>query len=893
VIFWVHKEVSLRLLSAITRLASPSRQLCYATLSWPLRHEATVEMAYQDYGYSAYPTDGNNDDWSHRDSVASELSYDGRPQLRGRASLVSLDSTYHAHQDAYQDRGLASVPEEAEHVYDRPPSSRWPPYQPTGSGYMPVSAPATVFPETERGYFEGSQGRLVEDESCDMSLLRSAAPLGVLDHDAPAQQPVEAVEPAFDLTSFSGPIGAQDREFIMKLQEAEASGKLTGGLGTGMSPDTTITSNDLLATSPTIKRNFSISRALSVRRDTSYKGADIRDAGQYAANKSGEVVEVILDNPSEVDLSSMAGPRASDPDFHQMRRSTFQGPNRSTEVFYPQPNWKPFSMRWPYLLSLVILSLGLAVGQELLCQQAAKQPLLTFTSPDQLKPWDYFCLRFIPTIITVLFGVLWSITDVEVKRLEAFYQMSKKGGALAAESINVDYITLVNFSRPFHALQRKHYTVAISAVTSLLAVSLVPTLGSAAIVLNPNKETRHADPSILKTITIHPVLSRLLSATFVIIAILGMILFYQLHTRRSGLLADVKGIAGLASMAVVSHIMMDFKDMDTATPKDIHYKLRDHRYVLRNSSLAPDEGSPMTTQERDRYREAHLPENPHPLMLRPAGSIPFIVGILLFLGFILLFLFIGASELTDRAPWVVTALAVCIKLGWGSVDTNIRMMEPYYILSRRHAPARTLTLDYTAEPFGWVAVRALLNRHWLVFLVGFGTVLSETLTIFVTSLATVEGKDFIDQVRLRNGDGSNNGGGGGGFGTGQETVRSFAVSLVFTAFILLYMFGVATAVFLRRRHAFLPRQPNTIASVLAFMHQSKMLYDFVGTAKLSNAQMARRLDGLGKTYGLGIFEGRDGLTHCGVDEEELTGSYKHGVDYSQGNKPWDREWQLF
>lgn len=862
-------------------------------------------MAYQDHNYNSsyggtydYLTpDGSRPDLSHRDSFASDVSYDPQPTLRGRESMVSLDSTYHTHQA----RHLSSVPEEAEHSYSRPQSA-WTSYAQRTGGYASASEPAFSPPEQDGGYYGGAHGTFVENESYNMSLLSSAAPVGTADYHTPAsrEQPAEPVEPAFDLTSFSGPIGSQDQEFIKKLQEHEASGKLTGGLGAGMSPDTTITSEHLLATSPAVKRSFTISRALTMRRDTSYRGANIRDAGQQAANKSGEVVEVILENPSEVDLSSMVGLNADDPDFHQMRRTTIPGAEKLSEVFYPQPNWKPFSMRWPYIMSLVILSIGLAVGQELLYQQAAREPLLRFTSPNDIKPWSYFVLRFVPTIITVLFGVLWSITDVEIKRLEAFYQMSKEGGALAAESISVDYITLVNFSRPFRALQRKHYTVAVSAITSLLAVSLVPTLGSSAIVLNPDRTTRHTNPSVEKTITIHPILSRLLSGTFGLIAVLGLVLFYQLHTRRSGLLADVKGIAGLASMAVVSHIMMDFKGMDTATPKDIHHKLRDHRYVLRNSSMAPQEGSPMTTQERDRYREAHLPQHPHPLMLRPAGIIPFMVGTLLFLGFIPIFLFTSASELADRAPWAVTALAVCIKLGWGSIDTNIRMMEPYYILSRRHAPARTLTLDYTAEPFGWVAARALLNRHWMVFFVGFGTVLAETLTIFVTSLATVEGKDFIVQIQEQLEQQDGNGGDMGPpsssnhvLGAGQESLASFMVALVFTVFILLYLVAVAAAVFVRRRHAFLPRQPNTIASVLAFVHQSKMLYDFVGTAKLSNARMTRRLEDLDKTYGLGWFEGRDGLTHCGVDEEELTGSYKHGIDYSQGNKPWNSEWQVF
>jgi hypothetical protein len=113
------------------------------------------------------------------------------------------------------------------------------------------------------------------------------------------------------------------------------------------------------------------------------------------------------------------------------------------------------------------------------------------------------------------------------------------------------------------------------------------------------------------------------------------------------------------------------------------------------------------------------------------------------------------------------------------------------------------------------------------------------------------------------------------------------VSLALAVFILLYMGGVAAVVFVRRRRVFLPRQPNTIASVLAYIHQSKMLYDFVGTAKLSNAEMVRRLEGVGKTYGLGWFQGRDGQSHCGVDEEELLSGFKIGYDYSRATKPWE------
>lgn len=697
-------------------------------------------------------------------------------------------------------------------------------------------------------------------------------------------------EPIFDMTSFVGPMGAQDQEFMRSLQQQEASGHLTGGLGKGIATDTVLSQNELLARSPTTSLQRSLSRLGSIRRKPTLSQRDeqLRNAGQTEANRRGEVIEVVFEEPADVDLSSMAGPDS----FGTHHNTT---PTK-TAVFYPKPNWRPVFMRWYYLLFLIMLSVVLAGCQEILFQVSSRKPLMVFKDATEIRPADYFILRFVPTIIAVTYGVLWQNTDFEVRRLEAFYQLSREGGALAAESINVDYETLFNIMRPFRALQRGHYVVAVSSITSLLAVSLVPTLTAAAIVLLPDRQVRLGDPFIEKTVVVDPTLSRLLTSLFAIIAALGLVLLYQISSRKSGLVGDVKGIAGLAAMATTSHIMMDFKDMDTATPKDIHRKLKDRRYVLLNSSLAPDESSTVTLHDQDRYKESHLPENPHPLMMRKEGYIPFMIGIAIFMAFVPLVLFSEASIITDKAPWLVTAFAVCIKLTWGSIDCSLRMMEPYYILSKRHAPARTLTLDYTAMPFAIVPFWALFNRHWIVFLVGWGTVMTEGLTIFATSLATIDGQAFLKLVREASEDGpvdSNKGDIIHEGLSGQETVMTFLITLGCTFFILLYMLIVATVVFVRRRHPFLPRQPNTIASVLAFMHQSKMLVDFVDKAKLSNKGMERELERIGKTYGLGWFDGRDGQTHCGVEEEELTSNYKHGINFANGNKPWLTEWQLF
>ncbi|KAI5462427.1 hypothetical protein BGZ63DRAFT_383791 [Mariannaea sp. PMI_226] len=820
---------------------------------------------------------------NHRVSALTVSDYaDGQPTrydplgsqnaLRGRESMVSLDS-HSGH----------GSPDPGNNGYDYPSGG------PTWSGSFGYSsgAGATYTPVTgqnsKRSYSSLRQPvETIDEEDYDLSLLQNAVPMGKKSQYAPIaeEEDDDDFTPGFDVSSALGPTTAQDDVFMKKLQEKEASGQLTGGLGIGFQPEARVRDADLLPTPSYLQR--SISKSFTSRLAGRMK--TIRNRGQDEANRRGEVIEVVMEEPTGMDLSSMEGPSTIQVD--EARRSTFLAKEKTTEIFYPQPNWKPFSMQWPYLTFLVLLSLVMGVIQELLFQKFKHNPVVRFKSPDDISPAVYFMVKFLPTLCAVTFGVFWQFTDFEVRRLEAYYQLSKPDGALASKSINVDYVTSIGIFRPIHALRLGHYAVFLSSIASTLAISLVPTFAAASVVMKPNRAERLAHPGGYKEIYIAAVWSRLLTATLCVCAVLGICLFWVLQRRRSGLQGDVRGIGGLASMAVVAHILMDFKDMDTAKHKDIHNKLKRHRYMLRNSSLAPYDGKTSSLQDSESDDTAHLSENPHPLMLRAAGSIPFIIGLVLFAAFIPAFLFTPASIVTDKAPFVVTALAVILKMCWAAMETAVRVMEPYYILSKRHAPSKTLILDYTALPILYMPIRALLNGHILVFMVGFGTVMAEFLTIMVTSLATVEGQDFVIGFGFFTGEDESSEE-KHRLDSGQETLVSFYVSLCLTLFVLLYMTIVATTVFVRRRHPFLPRQPNTISSILAFIHQSKMLYTFVGTAKMTNTEKGKKLDD-GKTYGLGWFRGRDGQTHCGIDEEELTSSYKHGA--TGHTDPWSTQW---
>ncbi|POS77490.1 spray [Diaporthe helianthi] len=798
------------------------------------------------------------------------------PSLRGRESLVSL---------ATQQSGTITAT----------PGPQYKPWNPSygRTVYQEIqdSRPSSLEPwkitqsrdSREHAPFDNSMSRDVTEggESMDIALI-------------PAAAAIDGVAPPLSTPTYT------DLE-ISTWREQEKAGNLSNGLGAGLKPPTTIREVELLLTTPVDDRLLSPVSLFYIKSFLS-RAATRKALGQSAADRAGQAVQVIIedadsdadfdghegDDLCHYDTDARADPMAvgavESKELAELEGArtgrVFQRKAKRTETFYPHPDWKPVSMRWPYLSMLILISVTLGGLTESLYQSSTKKPLVSFNTPQEISPGTYFVVKFLPTILAVLYGVLWQITDLEVRRLKAYYQLSKEGGATSAETLNVDYITDLSFLRPLYAYQLRHYAVMVSSMASLLAVSAVPTLTSACIILTPDREIRTQNPDGVKKILLDPTWSRILEVVFYSIAVMGAVLFYQLQSRRSGLLADVRGIAGLAAMANVSHILMDFKDMDVATHEDIHKRLADKRYVLRNSSLAP-----LPAQEDDHSTAIatgyfHLSLNPHPLILRAAGCVPFITGILLFTALLPIFLFTPAGYLTDKAPWVATALAVCIKLAWGALDTNVRMMEPFFILYKRHAAPKTLTLDYTALPFGWVALCALANGHWLVFAVSFGSVMTEVLTVLVTSLAAVEGKDFAAMVKNHTTHGGDN------ISAGQETADSFWISLSLATFILLYMGTVCTVVFLRRRRPFLPRQPNTIASVLAFIYQSKMLWNFVGTEKLGNREIVDFLKDVGETYGLGWFEGRDGKEHCGIDQEELKTSYRHGLDYSRSNKPW-------
>ncbi|BCR84746.1 DUF3433 domain-containing protein [Aspergillus chevalieri] len=666
-------------------------------------------------------------------------------------------------------------------------------------------------------------------------------------HDVPPEE-----MPGVDISFFEGFQGQYQNEALLKDENKGHAHK---------------NSNESV-TEPSGKLSLEIHPAL--------RSKSIRQQGQDLANKTNAIVSVDQ-RTATVDLSVLEGlgtPSESDSPHLGKKTAT------NLSYFYPrdpeQPNWRPLSMRSAYIIILAVVSLVLAGVQEYLSQKSGilekeGSGLIPYNNVAEIPVSQFFAWKYLPTLVTVAYGVLWQVTDYEVKRLEPYYQLSQPAGNTAEKSLALDYVTMWSYFVPFKAGKYRHWTVLVSAIGTILATTAVPSLQSPSIKPAGNPacgpgndmpkpgDDKPCDADYKYFLRVEPVWSRLVTSCLILVAVLAIVLLVQLR-RKSGLLSDPLGVAGVAAMANRSHILAEFQGMDESLHDDIHKQLQHRRYILYKSTIW--QGEYTGTDQSTATERPLKPPNPQPIILRPVWLMAFIIFMIICLPFVPAITYDPRlNHVIRNIPWLPVLVATLIKQLWATLEFNVKMMEPFHTLTKGNArPEQTLTLDYQGTPYAVILFKSLRNRHWLVALVGLGSILSDLLTITFSSLAVK-----------------------------TETRHSFYSSSILSMAIVVFMIFSAILIFIRRRRPFMPRQPSTIASILAFIHQSRMLEDFTGTELYNNREMTEMLVSKGKRYGLGWFRGRDGRMHCAVDEEPMVSRFVWGVSYRRARAPWEED----
>lgn len=77
---------------------------------------------------------------------------------------------------------------------------------------------------------------------------------------------------------------------------------------------------------------------------------------------------------------------------------------------------------------------------EVINQKSLRHQGLFFAETvNDFNTWENFSYNYLMTIISVLYGMAWASVDLDVKRLEPFFQLASAKGATAANSLLLCY----------------------------------------------------------------------------------------------------------------------------------------------------------------------------------------------------------------------------------------------------------------------------------------------------------------------------------------------------------------------------------------------------------------------------------------------------------------------
>ncbi|KAI5837192.1 hypothetical protein DFP73DRAFT_589201 [Morchella snyderi] len=140
--------------------------------------------------------------------------------------------------------------------------------------------------------------------------------------------------------------------------------------------------------------------------------------------------------------------------YTSLRRSS-----RSTQ-------WHPMPLRPFFLLSFLVLVSIIIIAIQLLIPQ----PILVAPS---------FLFDYIPTTIPIALSLVWAFSAHDYKRLEPFFQLSSPTGALAEDSLLLEYSYMFTFFIPVVSLRKGHYAIFLSSIIMLLLTFLITPFSSA------------------------------------------------------------------------------------------------------------------------------------------------------------------------------------------------------------------------------------------------------------------------------------------------------------------------------------------------------------------------------------------------------------------------------
>jgi hypothetical protein len=200
-------------------------------------------------------------------------------------------------------------------------------------------------------------------------------------------------------------------------------------------------------------------------------------------------------------------------------------------------------------------------------------------------------------------------------------------------------------------------------------------------------------------------------------------------------------------------------------------------------------------------------------------------------------------------------------LVWQPIDTYFRAVQPFVNLSHpKGATAEhSLLLSYPSCYPIETTVLALVNRDLKVAWISFVSLMSITIPVLAGGVFTAQYFRKEDQIRV------------------AATMPAYYALVVFVT-----VYAASFLLIWPKRKRYLPHPIHTLADLLSFMYQSPLLTDPAFRELKTKADLVGRLvvpavgEETGRDraarYAFGIYIGRDGREHLGIDRLQRPGS---------------------
>jgi len=129
---------------------------------------------------------------------------------------------------------------------------------------------------------------------------------------------------------------------------------------------------------------------------------------------------------------------------------------------YAEPRlWTPTTFKAVFFIPILFatFSIALAIGY-IQYRNASSGGILFANRPSGPSPFQNFIVQYFPILVVLLYGIIWSWIDLDVKRLEPWYQAAHVDGSSSQTSLclqyPVEFLPLV----PFKAAKKKYVQLA-------------------------------------------------------------------------------------------------------------------------------------------------------------------------------------------------------------------------------------------------------------------------------------------------------------------------------------------------------------------------------------------------------------------------------------------------